>query len=146
MKISNQSSWQQKKIPSYSDKYLHRWQVKVLTLTGAGHMHFPLPLIKASVHTLEKSCFIWLALSQCELQYQELKSRSAGIDSSKTTHPPTKRTHFLFTQNNISFGFVWGFFGCFFVCITIIHTLSSPFLFNLYLSLKLSVLKIVCLL
>ena len=49
MKISNQSFWQQRKIPGYSAKCLHRWQLKVLTLRGAEHMHFPLPLIKAPV-------------------------------------------------------------------------------------------------
>lgn len=49
VKTSNQSFWQQWKIPIYSAKCLHRWQLKVLTLRGAAHMHFLLPLIKAPV-------------------------------------------------------------------------------------------------
>lgn len=48
-KKSNQSFWQQWKIPGYSAQCLHRWQLKVPTLRGAEHIHFPLSLIKALV-------------------------------------------------------------------------------------------------
>lgn len=124
MKISNQSFWQQRKIPSYSAKCLHRWQLEVLTLRGAEHMHFPLPLIKAAVifthlknHALYDLPFLHAGCSIKNCNQEALALRAPR-------HPPLLQT-FSFHSKQLLF------FWLIFICITMIHALSSHFVLNL---------------
>lgn len=140
MKISNQSFWQQRKIPSYSAKCLHRWQLKVLTLRGAEHMHFPLPLIKAPVifthlknHALYDLPFLHASCSIKNWNQESLALRAPR-------QPSVLQTEYIFFSLKTTF-------FCWFLDVAqwFIHFLA--FLYYIYVR-KLSVLKrkIACLL